>query len=1137
MNKRWYWGILFFILSIFILFSILIYFRGDLIGIDAYIDRVTTILFLAIGCLLFIILYSTGLLGWKKLGEKDFLSFIKQENRSIKKESIKIEQKFFEQIKNYLYARYGLFWRRKTRKCLVVGTQADTERLLPNLTTERWQQSDATLMLYCGDLADEPNTTWLTAIKKSFGRIVWLRRKPLDAIIWLLPDNYLDLNRVSQAKLEQSLQRLKALNQAVGWQAPIYLVNTQTSVWSQAGRIEQSVGTLLPPLNITNLDMLDTLLDNLASKCCEKGMQQVTVDTRYAFLLQLSQNLVNQDKTKIKQWFAKCLALPKTASPRGLFFAPQPIVDDSDTDALYAPEHYLTMTPTWQTISQDAAKQRGRRMGVAWETLLCSVVLLLTGIMGLGIITSYTQNRQLIDQSSHLVAQLDEASSQSYAKQLQAQYALQLQMDQLIYRQQQGTPIRYRFGLNHNNSLLDALWPHYLTANDHNIAQPFLAWQTANLTRLTTMSPSDPNRVKAINTSYDVLKSYLMLGTPEKTDGLYLRDFATRTWQAPNTIEVSEWQKLMPELVMFWGNAIHQRPEIAVQSSKQLIKDVRQILINQIGVQNAENTIYQAILLRASQNYANLTLAALLGDIDGRMLFTSNDELSGIFTRKAWEDFIKKEIASAAKSRQEQIDWVLSDGAQVMTSSISPDVLREHLTERYFNDYGAAWLQFLNNIQWRQADNVADVIEQLTLMSDVRQSPMIALMNVVKYQAEVAYTGGGLSDNLIRSAQELIRDKNPANLTTNNEASGPLTPTFGPVLNLVNVDNSNGLSLQTYLLRVTQVRLKLQNITSSTNPQAMAKQLAKSVFQGTSVDLTETRDYGNLIAANLGEEWSGFGYNLFKLPLEQAWQVILTPAASSFNDTWQTQIVYEWEKAFAGRYPFKKSDNDASLAELARFLRPDAGVIDKFIASELGGILEKQGDKWVINNVNAQGLNFSAGFIDMLNLFNDLSGPLLSSGDAQMAFDLMARSGGNVMRSELIIDKQKLDYYNQMPVWQRFTWPGDGYSPYAQLSFSTNDAGLRLYQHFSGDWAWIRLLESASIKQIDSSRYEVVWRVAGDNKLKYILRSQSGQGPLALLKLRNYTLPKQVFDFRKREEPTDQIFTLISDLDSMGKLY
>ena len=1117
MNKQWYWGILFFVVCIFLLFAIIIYFHGDLVGLDTLIQRVTALLFLTLGCLIFLILYSVGLLSWKKLGEKDFLSFIKKDKKVKDKNNNKKDQIFFNEIKRYFYTQFGLFWRRKVRKCLVLGTSADVNILLPNLINDHWQVSDQTLMLYGGNAENEIDKTWLKTLKNSFGRIIGLRHKPLDAIIWLLPTNYLQLNRQQQYRLEKIAMQIRERNKVLGWQVPIYLVSTQASEWQQQGRIEQSIGLFFNHLRLINLDSVDPLLDHLAQECCEKGMQQVMQDLGHDFLLRLSRDLVTSDKAKIKQWLSKWLTLPKINSPRGLLFAsvPQEIKDDEES---YLPEHYLLMTPTWQTISDDSVKQSGSRIGVAWELMVCSLIILVTGIFGVGQLTSYYYNQELIMDSTRLVNNINQSAEASYGDQLEAQYALLLKMSQLMYRKEHGAPIRYQFALNQNEKLLNALWPHYTMVNERNIAKPFFKWQSSYLVRLTAMSPSDPKRNEVINSSYDVLKAYLMLSNPDKIDVNYLGDFASRMWGTPANIQTSQWQKLMPELVKFYGKAIQDHPELVQKPTKQLVQDVRQILINQIGIQNAENTIYQAILQRASQNYANQTLTIMLGDIDSRMLFSSNEEVPGVFTRKAWENFIKDEIANAAKSRQEQIDWVLSDSSKVMTSSVSPDVLRQHLTERYFSDYSAAWLLFLNNIQWRQANNVADVIEQLTLMSDVRQSPVIALMNVIKYHAEVAYSGGGLSDNIVRSAKELIQERDPTKLNFKAEASGPLTPTFGVVLNLMNseVDN-NGMSLQTYLLRVTQVRLKLQNITSSANPQAMAKLLAKSVFQGTSVDLSETRDYGNLIAANLGDEWLGFGYSLFQQPLEQAWQVILTPAAGSFNETWNSQIVYEWEKAFAGRYPFKDSDNDASLAELARFLRPNAGMIDKFISNELGGILEKQGENWVINPVNAQGLNFTPEFIEMLNLFNQLSNLLLISGDAQISFDLMARSGGNVMRSELYIDQQKLDYFNQMPVWQRFTWPGDGYSPYAQLSWSSDETGQQLYEYYSGDWAWIRLLESAMIRQIDSGRYEVVWKVANDRNLKYILRSQSGEGPLMLLKLRNFSLPKNVFDIRHKE--------------------
>ncbi len=135
--------------------------------------------------------------------------------------------------------------------------------------------------------------------------------------------------------------------------------------------------------------------------------------------------------------------------------------------------------------------------------------------------------------------------------------------------------------------------------------------------------------------------------------------------------------------------------------------------------------------------------------------------------------------------------------------------------------------------------------------------------------------------------------------------------TFAPLLRLTGdkagVPGDSQLSPATYLTRVTRVRLKLQQVTNAPDPQEMTQQLAQmAVLQGKTVDpSTDTRDYGRLIAASLGEEWSGFGQSLFVRPVEQAWRQVLTPAADSLNRQWQRAIVSHWNQDFAGRYPFK----------------------------------------------------------------------------------------------------------------------------------------------------------------------------------------------------------------------------------------
>ncbi len=214
---------------------------------------------------------------------------------------------------------------------------------------------------------------------------------------------------------------------------------------------------------------------------------------------------------------------------------------------------------------------------------------------------------------------------------------------------------------------------------------------------------------------------------------------------------------------------------------------------------------------------------------------------------------------------------MLSDSRKAVSSDLSPEALKARLTERYFTDFAGSWLSFLNSLQLNPANNIADVTDQLTLMSDVRQSPLIALMNTLAWQGQTGQKSEGLSDSIIKSAKDLVGGKDkPVIDQSASGPQGPLDETFGPLLalmgknkgsNVMSADNS--LSLQTYLTRITRVRLRLQQVASASDPQEMMQSLAQTVFQGKSVDLTDTQQYGSLIAASLGEEWSGFGSTMF----------------------------------------------------------------------------------------------------------------------------------------------------------------------------------------------------------------------------------------------------------------------------------
>ncbi|HHR5508648.1 TPA: ImcF-related family protein, partial [Klebsiella oxytoca] len=534
---------------------------------------------------------------------------------------------------------------------------------------------------------------------------------------------------------------------------------------------------------------------------------------------------------------------------------------------------------------------------------------------------------------------------------------------------------------------------------------------------------------------------------------------------------------------------------------------------------NAESTLYENMLTAVRRNYADMTLEDMTPQTDARRLFSTDEVVPGMFTRQAWEGGIQDAIDAAVASRRDEIDWVLSDNRNTVSTDVSPEALKQRLTNRYFTDFAGAWLNFLNSIRLNPAHNITDVTDQLTLTGDVRQSPLIALMNTLAWQGQTGEQGEAISDSLVRTAKNLPgKDKKPVIDQQAAGPRGPLDSTFGPLLTLTGKNSAqkvmaadSSLSLQTWLTRITRVRLKLQQVANAADPQAMMQQLAQTVFRGRSVELTDTQEYGSLVAASLGEAWRGFGQTMFVQPLTQAREAVLQPSAASLNEAWQRSVVANWNAAFQGRYPFAAGKSDASLPMLAAFIRRDTGRIDRFLSTELGGVLRREGSDWVADSTRSQGLTFSPAFLNAVNQLSQLSDILFTDGSQGISFEMQGVAMREVVETALTLDGQTLHYFNQLADWQRFRWPGAMNKPGAMLTWTSTTAGSRLYANHSGPWGVIRMLESMARQKAGDGLYRLTVTAPDRRQLQWLLRTELGDGPLALLKLRNFRLPAQIF--------------------------
>ncbi|MXP56067.1 type VI secretion protein VasK, partial [Pantoea sp. Seng] len=337
-----------------------------------------------------------------------------------------------------------------------------------------------------------------------------------------------------------------------------------------------------------------------------------------------------------------------------------------------------------------------------------------------------------------------------------------------------------RLGLNQNEELLSALWPRYRQAALPLLRDAAALQLTDALKAYAALPPDSPLRETQSKQAYTQLRLYLMLTRPERMDPSWFSQALMQNWTQRQSLDQAYWQGAGSPLLAFYAENFNAHPEWALKADPELVRQVRALLVRQVGVTNSETRQYQRVLAQVTHQYADMRLGDMTGDTDAGRLFTTDEVVPGMFTRQAWEDGVKPAIEKVARERREEMDWVLSDAPPPAGDASSPEALEARLTSRYFADYSAAWLNFLNSLRLQPAPTLSDAIDQLTLMADVRQSPLVALMNTLNVQGRTGQSGDAIADSLVKSAQNLLsREKRPA-IDQNSGPSGPLDATFGP---------------------------------------------------------------------------------------------------------------------------------------------------------------------------------------------------------------------------------------------------------------------------------------------------------------------------------------------------------------------
>ena len=1050
--------------------------------------------------------------------------------------------KRFMKQKRWFRAAYAQPW------ILVTGHSATVSALMPNLAQEGWLATDDAVLLWGGlGAEDDPDELWLRQIRR-------LRRdRPLDAIA-LLPGDTILLSHPGEGSHRWGL-RLARIAEILHWSAPVFVLDIDGTDPVHRTSTPVTGCEFTHPLNAS---AAETALQELRDKLADRSVHQLANNDDDLYASKVSARLDHRSPA-LARWIASLADWQRRPLPiAGIFFAPLPAIDGG----VPASSSDHANLPLWGYLAEASKRTPGRRTLSHPLTISSITGLTLIAVWTAGMLISGMNNAREVLLTNRALTTLKQASDTS--SRLRALLALQHRIGLHEARAEEHKPLLTRFGLNHDRAVLKALWSPYARAARPLLVAPVqqdIEGQLVDLGQMSTVQV-DEQSSQVAQQGQQALKTYLMMAEPQRADPAFMTPHLEQHWNLDSGLPFGEKLDLSAQLLGFWAQHFPAHSEWRIEPREELVGNARQTLLAIIGVKNSEDTIYQGVLEAVGRKYPNQSLASLTAGTDTRGLFSTSATVPGVFTRQAWEGTIESAIDSAAKRNGVVADWVLGSAGgpqgEAASQAMTPDALRDALRRHYFSDYAEHWQAFMNGIRSDAAPTLPAAVGQLRLIADARQSPLIALMKSLAWQGGAGAEQASLSDALVTRAQNLLGKKDNGPQAAQTDPAGPLGASFGPVLKLVAQGNGNAapaagseLSLERFTERVTSLRLKLQQISDSADPDDQARQVAQSLFQGKSSDLSDTLAYAQLIAASLGEQWAGMGGALFVRPIEQATQTVLAPAQASLNDAWRQTVVAAWNRSFAGRYPFADTANDASLPELARFLRPQGGLISTFLSTQLAGALQLQGDQWVpaSGGTGAGGTarSFDPAFLDAINKLQLIAGHLLAQGEPQYVFGLKPVPTPGVTDTLLTLDGQTLHYYNQQESWQTLTWPSAvPQNAGTRLEWQTEQAGTNRNFEFSGRWALLRMLERASVEPVDSATLQLTWFTKPDSvarkpvaaaeaakaadpaalnneepatppppnlthPLRYLIRTDVGKGPLELIALRGFTLPSQIF--------------------------
>lgn len=658
------------------------------------------------------------------------------------------------------------------------------------------------------------------------------------------------------------------------------------------------------------------------------------------------------------------------------------------------------------------------------------------------------------------------------------------------------------------------------------------------LNSLAKLLPGTSSTGSRLEDSYNALKTYLMLKQKERMEISHLSDQIPKYWrpwlaQNKGKGSVDEINRLAERIVAFYVSQIGEEDLPLIENREDLVAQSREILKGSFRQLSAAERVYNELKARANTQFGPMTIGRILNnrDLD---LVAGSTTLPGAFTREAWDKYFRDAILDASKGSIKGDDWVLDTSSlENLGKDGNFERNRQTLEGLYKAEFVREWKKFIQGVAIQDFGSLDVAAQSLGKLADSQNSPLKLIIAKAAY--ETAWDNASQLSKSIETAKNSVIERteklvlggtNPTHAPASEKQLGEIGAKFALLASLTTPGEGGRIPLAAYLDVLAKLKVKLAQIAANPEPGTPAKQLMQATLSGSGSEFAEGLSMiDGVLLSTAGDDAREILRPLLVRPLVQAYATLIPPVEQEINRSWRSEVLTTW-KSLSSKYPFADSANEASLADIAKFLKPGDGLLPKFVEKNLTGLVTRRGDQLVPRTWANLGVAFNPAFLSGIAGLTAAGNAVLQEGDAAR-FELQPVPTPGLSEIFIEVDGQALRYRNGPQPWSGFTWP----NPQPNVVQGTRIQAVSFsgvatsVASFGGRLALMRLLNQARIDDHGNGAAVLEWRFkpasagpergspGGDPEgsvVRFNFRMVSGANPLSLSGFRRLSLPEKI---------------------------